>query len=915
VQALAISPNERFVALAKTHGVTTALSVLDWRTRSELAYEELQNAQVAALSFSPDNARLYSITKRGEVVVRTFGGANPKPFAVRGCASAAVSAEVSAKGILSVLCEDGALRLFDSNLQVRQEVALAVEAGPHSVRFSPDGSKLAVGYRSARVDVFNSESLQTVYSPAIPSTGTGDLRFVAWSDDGSNVYAAGTRQGEGTYRLYRWAEGGRGRLTDMRTGTAPIAALSTFRTHPESVLVRSQVPTTSYRFLGAAVELPKDCVAVATESPNLSVLLEGGERAPFPTRAVSEFPTGELLVDVTGTQIQFRVGSDSATRSSFSLSSRSLRSGAGTDSRLHAPRAQVNVSMVAQGMAAVEVDGGRVVSSTASKLVLTNQLGVQIWTTSLPAAAAALNFSGDGRLVVCALTDGTIRWHSANSGRELLALWVHPDHRRWILWTPSGYYDESGGTESLLGWHRNRDRSQSADFFPVGSMRSQYYRPDVISRVLYTLDQTRALEEANAEAGRRNTELPLESLLPPVVTIVTPEDGLSVNTSAVSIRVRLQAPSGQPIQSWRALVVGRSRQARRAVVQETAAPAANPLLAPGEHVISVQIPPEDCSIVVIAENAYAKSEPATVRLRWSGPIQKASQARSNLHVLAVGVGKYQTQTYGLSYPPKDSKDFIEALQAQRNHLYEEVESRILTDAKATRGAILDGLRWLSRVSTPDDVTMILLAGHGINDTTAGRYYFLPYEAELHDLSSTALSSEELQEALRDISGRLVLFLDTCNAGSVLGESTSDSRPYLKRFANELAAVASGVVVYAASTGEQLSQESSLWRNGAFSKAAIEGLRGKADLSQNGRVTVNSLDHYISERVRDLTRGTQTPTTAKPRTVEDFLLTQVGLPIQKRWWFWTLLGVGVVGTVGAVLGATKPWEPTLPSVTF
>jgi hypothetical protein len=39
----------------------------------------------------------------------------------------------------------------------------------------------------------------------------------------------------------------------------------------------------------------------------------------------------------------------------------------------------------------------------------------------------------------------------------------------------------------------------------------------------------------------------------------------------------------------------------------------------------------------------------------------------------------------------------------------------------------------------------------------------------------------------------------------------------------------------------------------------------------GRVTLNMLDHYISERVKALTQGTQTPTTAKPSTVPDFPL--------------------------------------------
>ena len=69
---------------------------------------------------------------------------------------------------------------------------------------------------------------------------------------------------------------------------------------------------------------------------------------------------------------------------------------------------------------------------------------------------------------------------------------------------------------------------------------------------------------------------------------------------------------------------------------------------------------------------------------------------------------------------------------------------------------------------------------------------------------------------------------------------------------------------------KMSMESPKWKNGAFTKALVEGLAGKADYSKSkGIVTVNMLDLFISERVKELTSGQQTPTTAKPSTVPDF----------------------------------------------
>ena len=54
---------------------------------------------------------------------------------------------------------------------------------------------------------------------------------------------------------------------------------------------------------------------------------------------------------------------------------------------------------------------------------------------------------------------------AARDGEQLLALFVHPDGKRWILWTPQGYYDASAGAEDLIGWQVNHGLDQAPDFF------------------------------------------------------------------------------------------------------------------------------------------------------------------------------------------------------------------------------------------------------------------------------------------------------------------------------------------------------------------------------------------------------------------------------------------------------------------
>lgn len=94
-------------------------------------------------------------------------------------------------------------------------------------------------------------------------------------------------------------------------------------------------------------------------------------------------------------------------------------------------------------------------------------------------------------------------------------------------------------------------------------------------------------------------------------------------------------------------------------------------------------------------------------------------------------------------------------------------------------------------------------------------------------------------------------------------------PDITGIVNELASAENGAVVFASSTGRQYSLEDPVWGNGAFTKALTEGLNGKAEYTGKGVITINMLDLYISERVKELTRGRQTPTTTKPKTIPDF----------------------------------------------
>jgi uncharacterized caspase-like protein len=208
------------------------------------------------------------------------------------------------------------------------------------------------------------------------------------------------------------------------------------------------------------------------------------------------------------------------------------------------------------------------------------------------------------------------------------------------------------------------------------------------------------------------------------------------------------------------------------------------------------------------------------------------------------------------------------MMKQKGLLYREVEVKLLTDSEASRDNIVDGLDWITKQTTSRDVAMVFIAGHGINDNL-NRYYFAPHNFDMDKILRTGVTFSDIKNAVEAIAGKTLFFIDTCHSGNSIGTTRRrDGAVDINGMVNELSSAENGAIVFNASTGKQVSLEDSTWGNGAFTKALIEGLNGKA-ATANGKITVKSLDFYISERVKQLTNGRQTPTTAIPATVPDF----------------------------------------------
>jgi WD40 repeat protein len=524
---------------------------------------------------------------------------------------------------------DGFVRLYNRDLRRIAMVRSPGRKRPFAAVFSPEGQQIAVGYEnSSRVDVLSGRDLSYLFSPTTAGVNNRALPGVAWSADGRYLYAAGTWISGGTVHIRRWSDGGRGTHRDLAAAKNTVSEIR---------------------------PLPGSGIAFGAQDPAFGIFDASGRKLMQRTTAIADFRgvyEGGFLVSRDGSRMRFGFQKWGKRPAEFSIGDRMLIFDPPNDSSLTAPVTS-GFGLFINGWEgtyqptlngwpleldpyersrslAITLGGKSFLLGTNWSLRLFGRDGNQIWRVPVPGVAWGVNVSGDGKVAVAAFGDGTIRWFRISDGKELLALFPHNDGKRWVLWTAKGYFAASPGGAELVGWHLNRGKGQSADFFRAGRFRATYERPDVIERVLATRDEDEALRLADSRRPKTKREDDLRKILPPVVGIVSPVTGVTVSGTRVTVRYTVRSPSGEPVTGFMIMVNGREAGNVRGVpvaepAQEnciTRATSSRGLQVNSPDgitcTIDVTIPERDVEIVLFAENRHAASEPATVRLKWQG---------------------------------------------------------------------------------------------------------------------------------------------------------------------------------------------------------------------------------------------------------------------------------------------------------
>ncbi|MBI3783235.1 MAG: caspase family protein [Deltaproteobacteria bacterium] len=255
------------------------------------------------------------------------------------------------------------------------------------------------------------------------------------------------------------------------------------------------------------------------------------------------------------------------------------------------------------------------------------------------------------------------------------------------------------------------------------------------------------------------------------------------------------------------------------------------------------------------------SLPATIHSALGAPTAATvtPAPRSVLWVLSIGVSRYQQTDFNLKYAAIDAQTVAAALGLQAGGpLYSEARTLVLTDAEVTRETILDSMERFLGQAGPNDVAVIFVAGHGVQDRATGSYYFLPSSATSQNHVTAGVRMSDFDEMVRIVRHNVrgvVLMLDTCHAGAL-----KVAAPNLAAMEDPAARLSAseGFFLLAASKPGEESQERAELGHGAFSYALLEGLQGAADANNDRNVSVTELFGYVAREVASLTGGAQNP---------------------------------------------------------
>lgn len=777
------------------------------------------------LAISPDG-KLLAATLRGGQGVRVWRNRGDNPGSWENVVDDrdyggkdSTGASFDRNGALYTVAYDRKLRRYPAGFGRKAETLVTASGRlPYAVAAHPSEDLVAIGYSDGtKIDVYGTSPLGRAYVAQTEITGSGTLSSVAWSADGGALFAGGSYAVDGSSVIKIWDDRGRAPARSAKGSQDAIMHL-----------------------------LPcADGVAVAAGDPAFGLLRSDGSR-PLWTEPIGADMRGKLqdnfTISADGSRVRFGLRQGGQDPVLLDMSAGVLADAPANPNDLYPPddtglpitKWKLDVGPMlgdseleltnherSQSLA-IAPDKNTFVLGTDYFIRSYDKTGKPLWQTKAPGVVWGVNVARERNLVIAACGDGTLRWYRLDSGDLLLSMFISRADRRWIAWTPGGYFTTSVGGETLIGWTVNRTWRQAADFYTVSKFRQTFYRPDIVKQVLAELKDTTGTDKSDLVLANQ----------PPVVRIVSPGARSFVTTNEITVSYIVRSPSGVPVQKLSLYVGGELANAETNNGLWTFNTSYE-----FSGSLRVKIPPRNVDIMLVAETEQSASDPASSSLLRPNPDADAPVVKPNLFAVLIGVADYDDKSLVLASPAKDVDKFEDQLLRQKGKAFDQVTIKKLKSREsdpATKDNIFKQLVWLKKQVTLDDIAVVYFSGHGTNLPGVGSY-LLPVDFDGEPLT-TGIPKRNFLDIFKAMNGRVMLFVDACYAAN--GLDTVD-------FLNETASWQGRVMTFASSSrGERSFAQG---ETSVFTSALVDGLGGNAQHTGKALKT-NELGLYLSQAV-------------------------------------------------------------------
>ena len=430
-------------------------------------------------------------------------------------------------------------------------------------------------------------------------------------------------------------------------------------------------------------------------------------------------------------------------------------------------------------------------------------------------------YSPDGAYLASGSKDNTIKFWNASTG-TLLATTFCLDGEEWLTYTPEGFFAGSEWATKNLVHIVDGMKTVGID-----QMYDSLYRPDLVSAKLSGEDISPYAQKVNFASLMQTGSAPITSFL---------NLDEEITNRDVTIEFAIQNTGGG-IGEVNLLLNGKNIRLAENV------PSKNGETVHFSHIITLQNGKNTVELYAKNEAGKVESLHVSKTLNWHGNVKKP-----NLYIFTVAINKYRDRRLQLKYAVPDAEFILKGFSSQKKSLYQNIFTCNLFDDNVTKDGLKSSFEKLGNEIQADDVFVFYIAGHGITYDEDGDYYYLPSNFRFTSseaIQQQGISKNDLTRYLSLIkAGKTLMLMDTCNAGSFLGNNT---RGLSEQTAIDHLTRSTGHATIVASSDDQVAMEG-YEGHGIFTYILVEGLTGKADTDGDGFITLQELSIYAEEEV-------------------------------------------------------------------